>query len=566
MTVSKLIGRGIYWCALRGKTLRGKIMLSRLERQTADARRINEETLMRILRHNADTELGREWKLDTIKSIRDFQEKIPYTEFMFYYDRIKRMVEGNETGLITNYPITFFAVTSGTTGDSKRIPVSKATKKRFADMGAFRLLAVMDRHYKKTTGKPFPCVKGFLTLETRKRKKWNNIGAVSTLAIKNVLCFTTVAFSSPPEIMQVSEKMDTKYLKTLFALAEHDLLYIAGAFMSTYVEIMRLIRDQWQMLVEDIRTGTINKSVQVSDAMREQLERRLKPDPERADLLKQEFERGFDTPVIPRIWKSCSFISGIGSADFSIYADEMRKYAGDIPFDFGTYGASEGLFAVCFEPDNATFLMLPDSVFYEFLPVDPEDDNIYLIDELTPGKEYEMVVTNDAGLYRYRIKDVIRVVEYRGKCPVVAFSYRRNQLLNAVGEKTSEAAAQAAVRAFAEETGCPVDDFCFYIDMHDGEPCYAVVIEDHQGIGGADTDAFAEVLDRHLSEQNHAYGFERKNGSLGKLKLRLTNVPINTLYHDAKKEGGSSDNQLKPLHLANTEGKVKELENIIANG
>ncbi len=124
MTVSKLIGRGIYWCALRGKTLRGKIMLSRLERQTADARRINEETLMRILRHNADTELGREWKLDTIKSIRDFQEKIPYTEYMFYYDRIKRMVEGNETGVITNYPITFFAVTSGTPRASKRIPVS----------------------------------------------------------------------------------------------------------------------------------------------------------------------------------------------------------------------------------------------------------------------------------------------------------------------------------------------------------------------------------------------------------------------------------------------------------
>ena len=433
-------------------------------------------------------------------------------------------------------------------------------------MAAFRLLAVMDRHYKKTTGKPFPCEKGFLTLETRKRKKWNNVGAVSTLAIKDVLCFTTVAFSSPPEIMQVSEKMDTKYLKTLFALAEHDLLYIAGAYMSTYVEIMRLIRDKWEMLTEDIRTGTINKSVQVSDAMRETLERRLSPDPERADFLKQEFEKGFDTPIIPRIWKSCSFISGIGSADFSIYVGEMRKYAGDIPFDFGIYGASEGLFAVCFEPDRDQFLVVPDSVFYEFLPVDATDGKTCLIDELEVGKEYELVVTNDAGLYRYCIKDVVKVTEYRGKCPVVAFSYRRDQLLNAVGEKTSEAAAQAAVKAFAAETGCHVDDFCFYIDMNDGEPCYAVVIEDHQGIGGADTSAYAEVLDRHLSEQNHAYGFERKGSGLGPLKLRLTNVPINTLYHDARKESGSSDNQLKPLHLANTADKVKELKDIIARG
>ncbi|MBP0966238.1 MAG: GH3 auxin-responsive promoter family protein [Oscillospiraceae bacterium] len=563
MHVNKAIGRVIYRCALRAKTLRGRIMLRRLEKQTADARRINEQTLLNILKRNADTELGREWKLDTVRDVQSFRERIPLTEYMFYYDRIKRMLEGNETGVLTNYPITFFAVTSGTTGDSKRIPVSEMTKKRFADMAAFRLLAVMDRHYKKTTGKPFPCEKGFLTLETRKLKKWNNVGAVSTLAIKDVLCFTTVAFSSPPELMQVSEKMDTRYLKTLFALAEHDLLYIAGAYMSTYVEIMRLIRDHWEQLVEDIRTGTISRNVQVSDEMRERLEQRLHPDPARADFLKQEFEKGFDTPIIPRIWKSCSFISGIGSADFSIYVGEMRKYAGDIPFDFGIYGASEGLFAVCFEPNRDQFLLLPDSVFYEFLPVGSEDGKTCLIDELEVGREYEMIVTNDAGLYRYCIKDVVKVTEYRGKCPVVAFSYRRNQLLNAVGEKTSEAAAQAAVRAFAEETGCHVDDFCFYIDMNDGEPCYAAVIEDHHGIGGTDTSGYAEILDRHLSEQNHAYGFERKGGGLGPLRLRLTNVPINTLYHEACAEKGGPDNQLKPLHLANTESKREALETLM---
>ena len=566
MTISKTIGKAIYRTALRAKTLRGRIMLGRLEKQTADARRINEQTLMKILKRNADTELGREWQLDTITDVQSFRERIPLTEYTFYYERIKRMLEGGETGVITNYPITFFAVTSGTTGDSKRIPVSAATKKRFADMAAFRLLAVMDRHYRKTTGKPFPCEKGFLTLEARKRKKWNNIGAVSTLAIKDVLCYTKVAFSSPPEIMQVSEKMDTRYLKTLFALAEHDLLYIAGAYMSTYVEIMRLIREKWEMFVEDIRTGTINKSVQVSDAMRETLERQLPPDPERADFLKQEFEKGFDTPIIPRIWKSCSFISGIGSADFSIYVGEMRKYAGDIPFDFGIYGASEGLFAVCFEPNRDHFLIIPDSVFFEFLPVDSEDGKTCLIDELEPGREYEVIVTNDAGLYRYCIRDVVRVTEYRGKCPVVEFSYRRDQLLNAVGEKTSEAAARAAVKAFSEESGCPVDDFCFYIDMTGGEPSYAVIIEDHRNLCTGDTDAYAEILDRHLSEQNHAYGFERKGGSLGPLKLRLTNVPINTLYHDARMERGSSDNQLKPLHLADTAGKVREIEEMIGRG
>ena len=567
MIVSKAIGSVIYRCALRAKTMRGRIMLRRLENQTADARRINEKLLLKILKRNADTELGREWHLDQITDVSSFREKIPLSKYMFYYDRIERMVEKSETGVITNFPITFFAVTSGTTGDSKRIPVSAGTKKRYADMAAFRLLAVMDRHYKRTTGKPFPSVKGFLTLETRKRKKWNNIGAVSTLAIKNVLCFTTVAFSSPPELMRITEKMDTKYLKTLFALAEHDLLYIAGAYMSTYVEIIRLIREKWEQLVEDIRTGTISKDVQVSDEMRAKLEKRLHADPKRAGELRREFEKGFDTPIIPRIWKSCSFISGIGSADFSIYVGEMRKYAGDIPFDFGIYGASEGLFAVCFEPNRDQFLIVPDSVFYEFLPVDSTDGKTYLLDELEIGKEYEMIITNDSGFYRYCIKDVVRVTDYRGKCPVIQFSYRRNQLLNAVGEKTSEAAAREAIRAFAEETGCPVDDFCFSIDISGHAPCYAVIIEDHRNAAQhADTAAYAEILDRHLSENNHAYGFERKSGSLDPLKLCFTDVPINTLYHEARAESGSSDNQLKPLHIANTESKKKELEEILKRG
>ena len=566
MTVNKGISRLLNRLVLRAGAARGLMMMRRLEKQTADARRINEETLMRILRCNETTELGRQWNMETIRDVRTFQEKIPLTDFDFYYDWIQRMVDDGENGLITNFPIIFFAVTSGTTGISKRIPISKSTRKRFNDLAAYRALAVMHRYYKQKTGKTYPAAKGFITLEVRKRKKWNNIGGITTLPVRTLMAFSEIGLSTPREVMEVSEPMDTRYLKTLFALAEHDLLFIAGTFMSAYVEIFRIIENKWEMFVADIRSGTINPSVQASDEMRAKLEQRLHPDPQRADELQREFEKGFDTPIIPRIWKSFSFISGIGSAGFSIYTDEMRKYAGDIPFDFAVFGASEGLFAVCFEADRDQFLMLPDSAFYEFLPVDPDDDRVYLIYELTPGREYELVLTNESGFCRYCIRDVIKVVEYRGQCPVVEFSYRRNQLLNVVGEKTSEAEAQAAIKAFAEETGCRVDDFCFYIDNSGAVPRYAVVIEDHQGTDSGDPDAYAESLDRQLAVQNHAYGYERRTGGLGPLKLRLTDVPINALYREAHTAAGNSDNQLKPLHLADTDSKREKLEALIARG
>ena len=118
MTVNEIIGRGIYRLVLRAGIARGLMMMRRLEKQTADARRINEETLMRILRCNETTELGKKWEMDTIRDVRTFQEKIPFTDFDFYYDWIQRMVDDGETGLISNFPIIFFAVTSGATGIS----------------------------------------------------------------------------------------------------------------------------------------------------------------------------------------------------------------------------------------------------------------------------------------------------------------------------------------------------------------------------------------------------------------------------------------------------------------
>ena len=566
MTVNEIIGRGIYRLVLRAGIARGLMMMRRLEKQTADARRINEETLMRILRCNETTELGKKWEMVTIRDVRTFQEKIPFTDFDFYYDWIQRMVDDGETGLITNFPIIFFAVTSGATGISKRIPISKSTRKRFNDLAAYRALAVMHRYYKQKTGKSYPVAKGFITLEAKKRKKWNHIGGITTLPVRTLLAFSKIGLSTPREVVEVREDMDTKYLKTLFALAEHDLLFIAGTFTSAYLEIFRMIEEKWEMFVADIRSGTINPSVQVSDEMRAVLEKQLHADPERADALQREFEKGFDTPIIPRIWKSFSFISGIGSAGFAVYTKELRKYAGDIPFDYAVFGASEGLFAVCFEGNRDQFLMLPDSAFYEFLPVDPDDDRVYLIDELTPGKEYELVVTNESGFCRYCIKDVIRVVEYRGQCPVVEFCYRRNQLLNAVGEKTSEAEAQTALKAFSEETGCPVDDYCFYLDNSGKAPCYTVIIEQHAADGTFDAEACAECLEGHLAKLNRAYNYERKTGGLGPMKLRFTAVPFNARLKERRVAQGASDNQLKPVHIANTESKIKEIENMLTKG
>ncbi len=51
---------------------------------------------------------------------------------------------------------------------------------------------------------------------------------------------------------------------------------------------------------------------------------------------------------------------------------------------------------------------------------------------------YDVIVTNYAGLYRYRLGDVIKVVDYYNNSPEIEFLYRKNQVINMVSEKTTE--------------------------------------------------------------------------------------------------------------------------------
>lgn len=81
-------------------------------------------------------------------------------------------------------------------------------------------------------------------------------------------------------------------------------------------------------------------------------------------------------------------------------------------------------------------MLIPNAMFYEFLPVGFESyDEICTIDELEMGKEYEIVTTNFGGFYRYRMKDVVRVIGFKDKNPIIEYLYRLDQYLSLTGEK-----------------------------------------------------------------------------------------------------------------------------------
>lgn len=85
---------------------------------------VNEKLLLKILDDNKNTEYGKKYGFADIKSLKDFQEKVPISEFKDYEPYIKRMSENNEKNLITAYEVDYFCKSSGTTGKPKKIPMS----------------------------------------------------------------------------------------------------------------------------------------------------------------------------------------------------------------------------------------------------------------------------------------------------------------------------------------------------------------------------------------------------------------------------------------------------------
>ena len=122
---------------------------------------------------------------------------------------------------------------------------------------------------------------------------------------------------------------------------------------------------------------------------------------------------------------------------------------------------------------------VPDSMFYEFLPTDADDDfsKIVTIDQLETGKEYEVIVTNLSGFYRYRMRDAVKIAGKYKNLPILEFIGRIDQTVSIMGEKTTEVALRTAAEDTAKQLGFDMIDFTVYPDVEHVPPRYTYFME-----------------------------------------------------------------------------------------
>ena len=539
---------------------RGRKALRDIDNNSKRAISLSEELLMKLLDENKDTEYGKRYDFAHIGSIAEYKEKVPLSVYDDYEPYIKRMVEDDEKNLLTVRPPKHYALSSGSVGVPKHIPVSEEELDIYSKYGTGLCFGVIDEYYRNTTGRSVKPGFGVNLIELKFQDTKHGVpkGAISGNIMKQVKDITKYILTSPWDIINPQGDMDLKYLRARFALEREDVTFLVGAFMTALVDTVDYIRANWEMLCKDIYHGRIDSSIKIPDEQRKVFEQLLCPSPERARKLVKEFRRGFDG-ILTRIWPDLQFVAGIGTGGFFTYSKKMRRYTGkNIPYNNLTYAASEGLFAAARHAGDTSYVLLPEGGFYEFIPANADDDSTTLtIDQLEEGEEYEIVVTNLSGFYRYRIKDVIRVTGFYNEAPMLQFIYRKSQMLSIQGEKTNEESVRWSIEQFMKDTKLVINDYSVYADT-DSEPGhYVFLMEPDTKVPEEKIAGYRDVIEAKMMQANPSYGDKIRTGVLSPMELIFLQNETYQAYRDLMIRKGTSPNQLKPVRVIDTPIKKK---------
>ena len=535
---------------MKGYAEGGPVYDSMVE-MTKDPMRYNTELLMRMLDDNKDTEYGRKYGFADIKSVAEFQERVPLTTFDDYAGYVYRMTEGGESGLISAYNIAHYAKTSGTMGNPKRIPVSD------------RAMGVMNRYNMQLRTKVICDAIGFdwanppylnlIESQLTTLKNGATYGAISAKVIGQMGDYLPMLMTSPLEALVPDPKTNTRYLHARFALMNPEITSMGFSFSSILLELMQYIESEWEMLVDDIEKGTIDESVKMPADVRASVLGKIQSMPERAAQLREIFSQGFDEPIMPKIWPNLTIFSGVATGGFATYYNKLRqRYAGDgVRLFYVGLNASEGILSVPMDVDCPDSVLIPDSVFYEFIPIDSEDPgDIVTIDGVEVGKTYEIVITNQSGFYRYRIRDAVKVTGMYNNTPMIQFQYRIDQTISVLGEKTTELVLRGVAERVERELGYSMEDFSVFGDV-DSVPMRYVMLMEATLPEGLDPGAVAAELDKGLCEGNPSYGDKVAKGMLDHLRLLFLQPETYLLYRDVMISKGAASAQLKPPRILN---------------
>jgi hypothetical protein len=249
-----------------------------------------------------------------------------------------------------------------------------------------------------------------------------------------------------------------------------------------------------------------------------------------------------------------------GGVSFNPYKEQYKKLLPRKNFRYyEIYNASEGFFAIQDRNDSDELLLMLDyGIFYEFIPMDDygtDRQQAIPLWEAQTHTNYAIIITTNAGLWRYQIGDTVRFTStdpYR-----IKVTGRTKHHINVFGEELIIENAEEALKTVCEKTGAEIKDYTAGpIFMSGNEKgAHEWIIEFRTP--PKEFDYFVEVFDNALKALNSDYEAKRYNNIT--LKMPKIHVAREHLFYDWLKSNDKLGGQHKIPRLSNKRDYIEEL-------
>ena len=246
---------------------------------------------------------------------------------------------------------------------------------------------------------------------------------------------------------------------------------------------------------------------------------------------------------IHEIWPNLTFFVH-GGVSFEPYKVGFEKLLGKPITYVETYLASEG-FLAWQDKQNAKGMRLSynQHIFFEFVPFDQnnfdadgemvENPEALMIHEIEEGKDYALLISTNAGAWRYLIGDTVRFVDKENA--EIIITGRTKHFLSIVGEHLSVDNMNKAIHLVNEEFNLSIPEYGVRgenVDSLFGHHWYVACDQEVDGV------ALAKAIDEKLIVLNDDYAIERKN-TLKRIRVTVLKENIFMDFMQAKgKIGG----------------------------
>lgn len=476
--------------------------VQKAEKFKKNAENDQEKLLLSLIDTAKKTLFGRTYDFENIKSVKNFQEKVPVADYEDLKPYIEKVKRGQKDILWIETP-EYFAKTSGTTSGSKYIPISKE-------------------------GMPFQ-VKGAQSALFHYIAKKNNADFVGGKMI---------FLQGSPELEEV------------FGVKTGRLSGIVAHHIPNYLQKNRL--PSWETNMMEDWEAKVDKIVEETEKENMTLISGIPP------WLIMYFEKLIEKngKKIKQLFPNLQLIV-TGGVNYEPYREKMEELLGGKVDIVQTFPASEGFFA--FQDDytkEGLLLLTNHGIFYEFIPLEqygkPNAQRLTLKD-IELNKDYALILTTNSGLWAYSIGDVVRFIDKNPHRILV--SGRTKHFTSAFGEHVIAFEVEEAIKATVEKFPAQITEFHLApeVNPEEGLPYHEWFIEFEKE--PENLDVFKNELDDQLRKRNTYYD-DLISGNILQ-KLHISKLQKNAFQEYAKSEG-KLGGQNKIPRLAN-DRKIADL-------